>query len=338
MPSRRGEALLDDERLAEDAGRLGQRHRQSALQRRAVRRAWCCGRRGRARGRWSARSRRCRDQLRNTSERSSTNGMQNAPPRLPSRGPASIHRSSTARSTRPPSGGLYALNAPRTMSRPSSQRRLAPVRTGSGANRSHHGSAPPCAVQPGLGAHPAPEVGQRRRRRPPAWRRTWRRLDAVGEQRRVERARPAAAAVHDVGLALDGVHRRGARARRPWARPPARRRTRPGAPLGRRAWRGRGPPPSAAARRCRRGTHTSAASCDVTSECRRSQADEPVGAELGVEAFLGLGHLVRRRGRRGAAAGRRARRAASLTAARASAPPPPRAARAPSRRGGRAAG
>ena len=85
-------------------------------------------------------------QLRNTNERSSTNGMQNAPPRLPSRGPASIHCSLMARSTSPPRGWLYDVNAPRTISKPSVHE-IELGANGSGANRSYHGSAPgrPCS-------------------------------------------------------------------------------------------------------------------------------------------------------------------------------------------------
>ncbi len=64
-------------------------------------------------------------------------GMQNAPPVLPSRGAASIHRSSMARSTRLPSCGLNSPNASRTMSSPSFQLSSAGA-TGSGATRSAH--------------------------------------------------------------------------------------------------------------------------------------------------------------------------------------------------------
>ncbi len=65
------------------------------------------------------------------------NGMQNAPPVLPSRGPASIHRSSRARVTRPPSGVLYSVKASRTVATPSSQLKLAGA-IGEGATRSNH--------------------------------------------------------------------------------------------------------------------------------------------------------------------------------------------------------
>ena len=65
------------------------------------------------------------------------NGMQKAPPALPSRGPASIHRSSRARLTRPPSWVLYSVNASRTVATPSSQLTVAGS-TGEGATRSHH--------------------------------------------------------------------------------------------------------------------------------------------------------------------------------------------------------
>ena len=89
--------------------------------------------------------------------------MQNAPPVLPSRGSASIHRSSTARSTSPPSVGLNSLNASRTIRRPSSHDRSA------AADRQRRDEVPPrqaaarvVAVEARLDAHPAAEVGERR--------------------------------------------------------------------------------------------------------------------------------------------------------------------------------
>ena len=86
--------------------------------------------------------------------------------------------------------------------------------------------------------------------------------------------------------------------------------------------------------RARRAARRRRSSCDVTSRCRRAHADEPVVDELGVQALLGLAHLVLRRARRGAAADRRARRPTSLRVGeRVGAER-----RAPSRRGGRAAG
>ncbi len=131
-------------------------------------------------------------QFRKTSERSSTNGMQNAPPCLPARGPASIHRPSTARSTMPPSDPPKPRNAPRTMARPSSHE-MAEAANGRGAIRSCHGSPPVVAVQRRLRAHPAAEVVERvddrrvhRVERGPA--------DAVGEQRRIERVGPGPSA------------------------------------------------------------------------------------------------------------------------------------------------
>ena len=174
-----------------------------------ARRAGCCGRRGPARGPGSARCRTQSAQLRSTSERSSMNGMQNAPPRLPSRGSASIHRSSMARSARPPSS---RASSGRTTPAPRSQP-VVPRHVGR-RDRQRGEQVPPrqaavVAVQAGLDPHPAAEVGERgvdgglhRVERGP--------VDGVGEQRRVERVGPAAAVVDDVGLALDGVQRRGA--------------------------------------------------------------------------------------------------------------------------------
>ena len=89
---------------------------------------------------------------------------------------------------------------------------------------------------------------------------------------------PAAAAVDDVGLALDRVHRRGARRRRPSARP------RSSASYAALAHRRIGVGGQPADRRHRQasavpsGNVTSAVSCDVTSACSRAQAAEPVVA------------------------------------------------------------
>ena len=59
----------------------------------------------------------------------------------------------------------------RTMPRPSVHE-IELGANGSGANRSYHGKRPGASVQPGLGTHPAAEVGKRLRRPQPASRRT----------------------------------------------------------------------------------------------------------------------------------------------------------------------
>ena len=228
-------------------------------------------------------------QFSSTNDRSSTNDMQNAPPCLPSRGAASIHCSSTARSTSPASDGLYDEKASRT--RPES---LVPADAARGdgqrRNRSYHGSAPswPCSralqrIQRRkwgsdalIAACIASNVG---------------RDDAVREQRRVERRCPLPAPVDGVGLALDGVHRGGTGGGD--VRP--RRHLGVVAPLANGhvgdAWPGRAPLPSAVRRRPS-GISTSVVSCEVTSSCSRAHADRARVDELGVQAFLGLVHLM----------------------------------------------
>ena len=193
-PVRRRQPGLDDERLAEDAGGLGERHRQLALQRRPAGERgvvvgvaeFVGGGLGRVERIPTSSAARATDRRRTA--------CRTRRPTCRRAAPASIHCSSRARSTRPPSVGLNVANASRTTSMPSSHE-IWPAANGSGATRSHHGSrSASWPWRPAFSLHPPAEVGQRRddRRLHRVERRP---ADAVGEQRRVERRRPAAATV-----------------------------------------------------------------------------------------------------------------------------------------------
>ena len=158
--------------------------------------------------------------------------------------------------------------------------------------------------------------------------------DAVGEQRRVEWRLPLAAAVDDVGLALDRVHRR--RDRRGDRRPRRHLGVVGGLADERRrsSWRVRGRPASAAVSTCPSGNRT------VGGELRRDVALQPrttptsrwsTARRTDPPPPRSSGD---RRARPGAAAGRGARARASLPSGELRR----RRAPAPSRRGVRAAG
>ena len=174
------------------------------------------------------------------------------------------------------------------------------------------------SVQPGLGTHPSAEVRKRLvdRRLHRVERRS---ADVVGEQRGVDRAVPAV---------VDGSRRwprpslrstRQRRPQRPSAKHAARPRMPPGAHADRRRSPGRGSQPSATSRP-QSASSTISLSCEVTSACSTLPGRRPGRAELGVQAFLGLGHLVGGARRRGCRAGRGARRLPVLTLARSSTP------------------
>ena len=175
------------------------------------------------------------------------NDMQNAPPALPSRGPASIHCSSSARVDESAELGAV-LGEGVAHGRDAFVPGSVAGATGHGATRSHHRSPPPepDACRPALARiqrrKSAERVGHGRlhrvERRP---------ADGVGEQRGVERVVPLAAPVDDRRLALDRVHRRGAR--HGDLRPRHHLGVVGGLPDGadRRRWRGRARPASAGA-------------------------------------------------------------------------------------------
>ena len=199
--------------------------------------------------------------------------MQNAPPRLPSRGAASIQRSSSGAVDEPAERGRRSRRTRRGRSpTPSSHD------TSGGADRQRRDEVPPRQARrrgraARLGPQPAAEVGEGVvdgglhgvERRP---------ADGVGEQRRVERARPTAAAgrrrtASPLIAFIAAAHGTAtSRPRRHLGVVGGR-----GARPGRRAWRGRARPASAAARCDRRGTRRGAASCDVTS--RRAAGPTP---------------------------------------------------------------
>ena len=155
----------------------------------------CCGRRGRARGRWSAPSRPSPLQLSSTSERSPMNDMQNAPPRLavarrgvdPPLVERPVDEAGRARrcTWRTPSRTDVDALVPRDRRRrrdgqrgdevPPRQRRrrgrAAPPWSASTARKSGSAAVTAACIASNVGA-----------------------ADAVGEQRRVERRRPSAAA------------------------------------------------------------------------------------------------------------------------------------------------
>ncbi len=211
-----GEAGLDGQGLAEDAGRLGERHRHPLLE------GCPAGERGVVIGVAELVGR-------------GLGGIDRP-------GPVEQHQRSVARerhAERTPGlaiagFGVDPLLVERTvddageLSAVGRERRADPVDALGPRDRGRHVGercdvVPPrqpavVAVQSGLDAHPAPEVGERRgdrrlhriERRP---------ADAVREQRRVEWSVPVTAPVDDVRLALDRVHRRrhGGRDGRPGA-------------------------------------------------------------------------------------------------------------------------
>ena len=285
------QALLDDERLAEDAGRLGQRHRQPALQRRAV------GQRGvvvgvtelvggRLGGVDAARpveqhQRAVADERHAERPAALAVARRGVDPALVE-GPVD----------EPAEPGAVARRTPSGRSRRPRPRRSSDGATGSGAMRSHHGNGLPSPW-------PWSAALVRIQRRKSGSARDDRRLhgverrpaDGVGEQRRVERGGPAAPAVDDVGLALDRVQRRG----------DGDGDRRPGGPLGvvGGAADGRiGMGGQPAHGRHRQSLDAPVGERDVRRQLRRDVGLQPGPGlragrgQLGVEALLGLGHLV----------------------------------------------
>ena len=197
---------LDHDRLAEDAGRLGQRHRRLALQRRAfgqigvvVGVAELVGQRLHAVGRAVEVEQHPRLAA---PHRHAEGAAHLAGPRL-GVDPLVVRR--PARPVRPAwASSRRTRRAPGRWrrSRGCARRRCRrPARTGpTTAGRRAWPSTP------GLGPQVAAEVGHRRVDRL-VHGVEGRRVDAVGEQRRLQRVGPAPAPVHDVGLALGAVER-----------------------------------------------------------------------------------------------------------------------------------
>ncbi len=309
--------FLDDQGLAEDARRLGQRHRQPALQRGAV---------GELRvvvgvaQLVSSRLRRVDAAVpveehqrpvvdERHAERAATLAFARSgvDPLLVD-GPIDEAAEWLAVRGERPADDLRAFG-PRDASSP----RTAVVRRGRTT-----ADAPGRAVQASLGVHPSAEIGQgivdcrlhRVERRP---------ADVVGEQRCLDRAVPAASSIDDVGLTLHRVHRRGAHHRdgRPGAHLGvvgglANRRVGVGGETADRSHRQRSRVPSA--------TRPVPVSCEVTSACSALPSARARVGELGVQAFFGLGHLVLGARAPGTSAGRRCSATSVLTDASASTP------------------
>ena len=209
-PSSRPSAGLDDERLAEDAGGLGERHRQPPLERRAA------GQRGVVVGvaelvggglRRVERARPVEQHERAVVDERHAERAAGLAVAWAGVDPLLVERPVDE------PGELGAVGRERARARcrcprPTRRRRRA---SGSGATRSHHWQ-PARRGRAGVALSrihrrkSGSDVDDRRlhrvERRP---------ADAVGEQRGVERAAQRAPAVDDVGLALDRVHRRRAR-------------------------------------------------------------------------------------------------------------------------------
>ncbi len=292
-----GEAGFDDERLAEDAGGLGERHREPASAARCGRPAWCCGRRGRARGRWSGPS---RPSPTSSAARASGRRRTTCRTRRRSCRRGARHRStrsSRARSTSPPSVVAVRRRTPGGPSRcprpttPIDAARGAAVRRGptrAGRRRGCPCSAALARIQrrkSGSAAVTADCIASKVGR-----------LTLLANSEASRGDVPVATAVERDRLTLDGVERGGDRGPRPSARRAARRRRRPGGPPGRGRWRARGRPASA-------GVSCAVGELDLGRELR---------GDVGVQPSPGAGTGGRQLGVRGpprtrSSGGRRAR-------------------------------